>query len=89
MSNLLKFYIDGQWVAPIGAGRIQVINPATEESIAEIAAGGSADVDRAVAAARRAFVAFSVTSKDERLTLLRRILEVYQDHQMRIGDLIS
>lgn len=89
MTNVLKFYIDGEWVAPVGPERIAVINPATEEPVAEIAAGGAADVDRAVAAARRAFAAFSETTKAERLALLRRVLDVYQASQERIGDLIS
>jgi aldehyde dehydrogenase (NAD+) len=73
----LKFYIDGEWVEPAGEGRIDVINPASEEVCQTIAAGGAEDVDRAVAAARRAFVLFSQTTKAERLALLRRILEVY------------
>jgi aldehyde dehydrogenase (NAD+) len=89
MSNALKFYIDGEWVPPVGAGRIAVINPATEQPVAEIAAGNAADVDRAVAAARRAFETYSLTSKQERLSLLHRVLAAYQRHQQRIGDLIS
>ncbi|HAR30394.1 MAG TPA: aldehyde dehydrogenase family protein, partial [Gammaproteobacteria bacterium] len=51
----LKFYIDGQWVDPIGTATLDVINPATEESIGRIAMGNAEDVNRAVAAARRAF----------------------------------
>ena len=89
MSNDLKFYIGGEWVAPAGSDRITVINPATEEPAGEIAAGSAADVDRAVAAARRAFASFSATSKGERVALLQRILAVYQSRQERIGDLIS
>ncbi len=89
MSNDLKFYIGGEWVAPAGSDRITVINPATEEPAGEIAAGSAADVDRAVAAARRAFASFSATSKAERVALLQRILAVYQSRQERIGDLIS
>lgn len=89
MSNLLNFYVDGAWVAPAGAERIGVINPATEEVVAEISAGTAADVDHAVAAARRAFASYSQTTKEERLALLRRIGEVYGRHQQRIGDLIS
>ncbi|MCB9753096.1 MAG: aldehyde dehydrogenase family protein [Myxococcales bacterium] len=78
MSNNHKFYIDGQWVDPLGEGSIDVINPATEERIATIAAGDQRDVDRAVAAARRAFPAFSRTSAQERLALLGRVIEAYQ-----------
>jgi hypothetical protein len=48
-----KFYINGQWVAPIGRGRIAVINPATETTIAELSMGSTAGADAAVAAARR------------------------------------
>jgi aldehyde dehydrogenase (NAD+) len=72
-----KFYIDGQWVTPAGSATIDVINPSTEEVCQTIAAGGADDVNLAVAAARRAFVTFSQTSKAERVTLLKRILEVY------------
>jgi aldehyde dehydrogenase (NAD+) len=65
-------------------GTIDVVNPATEEVYTKIAAGSAADVDRAVAAARAAFPAFSQTSKAERLKLLKRILECYEK---RVEDL--
>ena len=67
MSNALKFYIDGAWVDPVKPATLDVINPATEEAFAHISVGTAADVDRAVAAARAAFPAFSQTSKAERL----------------------
>jgi aldehyde dehydrogenase (NAD+) len=71
------FFIDGQWVDPVTPRKIDVINPATEEAFAQISLGSAADVDKAVAATRRAFETFSQTSKEERLALLRRILEEY------------
>src|SRR5690606_23813047 len=71
--HLLEFYIDGAWQAPAGTGRIDVIDPATEQPAATIAAGTAQDVDRAVAAARRAFPAFAATTVDERIALLERI----------------
>ncbi len=89
MSNLSKFYVNGAWVSPRGDQRIAVVNPATEAVFAEIAAGTHDDVDDAVAAAREAFSSYSQTTKQERLALLRRIGEVYAQHQHRIGDLIS
>ncbi|MHA4875089.1 aldehyde dehydrogenase family protein, partial [Enterococcus faecium] len=49
-----KFYIDGAWVDPVAKKTLPVVNPATEEPIHEIALGSAADVDKAVAAARRA-----------------------------------
>src|SRR4051794_30937967 len=76
--NSRRFYIDGAWVDPIGRGRWEVVDPATEEPVAEIALGSAADVDRAVAAARAAFPAFAGTSRKERLDLLKRIFDAYQ-----------
>ncbi len=84
MSHERKFYIDGQWVDPHGEGTIDVVNPATEQKVATIAAGTSADVDRAVAAARKAFASFAQTSVAARSELLAQILEVYKK---RSGDL--
>ncbi len=77
MSNNLKFYIDGAWVDPAMPNQIAVINPATEETFAEISGGGAADVDRAVAAAKAAFPSFSYSSRQERLELLKTCLAVY------------
>jgi aldehyde dehydrogenase (NAD+) len=73
MKNTGQFYIDGSWVSPVGADTLDVINPATEESVATIAMGGPADVDAAVAAARAAFATYSLTTVDERLDLLDRV----------------
>ncbi len=50
-----KLFIDGAWVTPILGQTFDVINPATEQVIHQAPAGGSADIDAAVAAARRAF----------------------------------
>ena len=72
-----QFYIDGQWVRPATGALLDVINPATEEAFTQIAAGTAADVDRAVAAARKAFPAFAATSRAERIALLGRILEQF------------
>ena len=73
MKNTGQFYIDGSWVSPVGADTLDVINPATEESVATIAMGGPADVDAAVAAARAAFATYSLTTVDERLDLLDKV----------------
>jgi aldehyde dehydrogenase (NAD+) len=89
MSNALKFYIDGAWVDPAKSATIDVINPATEETYTKIAAGSAADVDRAVAAAKKAFPAFTLTSKAERLRLLNRILEVYNKRGEDIARAVS
>lgn len=86
MDNAKKFYINGEWVDPIGTETMDVINPATEEPICAIALGNSADVDRAVAAAKAAFETFSQTSREERIALLEKIIECYK---ARMGDIAA
>ena len=76
--NDTKFYIDGAWVSPITPKLHTVINPATEEPAGQISLGSRADVDKAVAAARRAFASYSQTSAQERIALLGRIVEGYE-----------
>ncbi len=78
MRDYSKFYIDGKWVEPAAPRKLDVINPATEAVAGVISLGSRADVDRAVAAAQRAFETFSRTSREERMALLTRIIEVYQ-----------
>ncbi len=89
MNHHLQFYIDGRWVDPVEAHRMPVIDPATEEAFTEISVGSAADVDRAVAAARAAFPKFAVTTKDERLAMLRRILKAYNARFDDIADAVS
>ena len=55
MTKDLKLFIDGKWVAAKSGKTIAVEDPATEETIAHVSAGEKADIDLAVAAARRAF----------------------------------
>lgn len=70
-------YIDGQWIESSGM-RLDVFDPATGEACGAVTLGTAADVDRAVAAARRAFEAFSRTSVAERVALLEAILAGYE-----------
>lgn len=74
MRDCTKFYIDGQWVDPARADTREVENPATEKAIGHISFGSAADVDKAVAAARRAFEDWQFSSRETRLELLRAIL---------------
>ena len=89
MKDCRQFYIDGKWGDPAKSRDFSVINPATEEPIATISLGGAADVDRAVAAAKRAFESYSETSPDDRLKLLRRVIEIYQSKIDEMADTIS
>jgi aldehyde dehydrogenase (NAD+) len=89
MQSCRQFYIDGKWVDPIKADDFNVIDPANEEPIATISLGSAADVDLAVAAAKRAFESYSETGVDDRLALLRRIIDVYRAKMERMAETIS
>src|SRR6201991_228897 len=90
MVNRMQFYIDGAWVDPVVKGKTTpVVNPATEEPMYEVALGSKADVDKAVAAAKRAFETYSQTSREERVALLSRIIEVYKTRIKDIGAAVS
>ena len=89
MKNCRQFYIDGKWVSPAAPHDFPVINPATEEPIATISLGSRADVDRAVAAAKQSFESFSETTVDERLAILRQIIDIYQAKSEEMAGTIS
>jgi aldehyde dehydrogenase (NAD+) len=89
VSNHLKFFIDGAWVPPVVPVALDVIDPSTEEPFTQIAAGSKADVDKAVAAAKAAFPAFSRWTQPERLELLRRILAEYEKRAEDIAQAVS
>ena len=89
MTDFTKFYINGEWVAPLQPRPFDVINPATEEPVAQISLGGAGDVDRAVAAAKAAFPAFSRTSKAERIALLQKIVEAYKARYDELAQTIT
>ncbi|MBO0855508.1 MAG: aldehyde dehydrogenase family protein [Nocardia sp.] len=86
MREYSKFYIDGQWVDPATSQTFEVINPATEQVAGTVAQGSAADVDTAVAAARKAFGSWSQSQVGERLDLLRAIQVEYEK---RRGDLAA
>ncbi|HWL05857.1 MAG TPA: aldehyde dehydrogenase family protein [Xanthobacteraceae bacterium] len=88
MKNALKFYIDGTWVDPVVPATRQVINPATEESAGTISMGSAADVDRAAAAARRAFADFGRTTRAERISLLQSVIASYRKRADDIAEAI-
>src|SRR6266568_2268561 len=85
MVNRMQFYIDGAWVDPVVKKSTPVVNPATEEAMYEVALGSKADVDKAVAAARRAFATFSQTTREERIALFEKIIAIYKTRMKDIG----
>ncbi len=84
-----KFYIGGRWTTPSGAAIIDVVNPASEETIAQIAAGDAADVDRAVEAARSAFETWSQTSAGERARYLRETARGLEARAQELARIIT
>jgi aldehyde dehydrogenase (NAD+) len=89
MKDCRQFYIDGEWADPAQANDYDVINPASEDPLATITLGTATDVDRAVAAANKAFDSYSETSVDARMAFLRRITEIYQSKAEELADTIS
>ncbi len=87
--NLSQFYINGKWVDPIKPGTLNIINPATEESVGRLSMGSAEDVDNAVVAARNAFQSFAKTSVHERLELLTEIRNIYKKRFNEIAAAIT
>ncbi len=77
VSNIQKFYINGQWVDPVNGSTFDVIHPGNEEVIATIAMGTSEDVDIAVAAAKEAFKTWQFSTVEDRVALLERMMDAY------------
>ena len=75
-TNNQKFYINGQWVNPHSKQLLDVINPANEEIITQIAIGNEEDLNNAVKAAKKSFETWSVSAIEERLTLLNKLKDI-------------
>ena len=89
MAHRTQFYIDGEWVDPVNGERLDVVNPATEQVIGEVALGGVEDVDRAVAAAVAAFETYSRTTREERVDLLTKVVDAYKNRIPDVARAIS
>jgi 1-pyrroline dehydrogenase len=88
-ASRFRMFINGDWTDAAGGETTQVINPATEEVIAEVPKGGEADVDRAVEAARSAFESWSLTTPAERSTALYKFADVISDNAAELSSLES
>jgi len=89
MRDYTRIYINGAWVTPAAGTVIDVVNPATERPAGQITLCTPAEVDQAVAAARKAFISFSRSTRQERLDLLNRILGVYARRQDELADALT
>ncbi len=82
-------FIDGESVRPADGAYEDVVNPSTGEVFARAPLSGPQDVDRAVAAARRAFDGFSTTTPADRSTMLLKLADALEEHGDELGDLES
>jgi aldehyde dehydrogenase (NAD+) len=89
MRDTTHFYIDGEWVPPATGETLEVIDPADETPFASISLGSPEDVDRAVAAAARAFDGWKESALPERIALLRRLEEIYEKRSDEMAKTIS
>jgi aldehyde dehydrogenase (NAD+) len=89
MIKYQQFYINGQWVNSISNETLDVINPATENVIANIAIGSEEDVENAVKAANNAFNSYSFSSLEERIVLLQRIVSTMKERSDDLADAMT
>ncbi|MDH2427575.1 aldehyde dehydrogenase [Sphaerisporangium sp. TRM90804] len=86
-----RLFIGGEWVAPAGAGTIDVVSPHTEEVVGRVPDATPADMDRAVAAARRAFDEgpWPRMTMAERAEVVGRLADLYAARQSELAELIT
>lgn len=89
LHNAGHFYINGEWISPAVPALLPVVNPATEEVVAEVARGSAEDVDRAVAAARAAFPGWSATPVKERAAILGNIHALILERKETLAQVLS
>ncbi|MFF4357684.1 aldehyde dehydrogenase [Streptomyces sp. NPDC001604] len=86
-----RLYIGGDWAAPAGDDRIEVVSPVTEEVIATVPAGSRMDIDRAVAAAHAALISnpWASTTLEDRIALLERLRDLLVKHSDELAQVIT
>ena len=86
MLHIDKIYINGEFVTPHGSELFDLFNPATEAVIGQVRLADEDDTQRAIAAAKAAFPAWSRTTREERIAVLERM---YLAVQAREADLLE
>jgi aldehyde dehydrogenase (NAD+) len=87
--ELVKLYIDGQWVDAAGGGTFESHNPATGELLATLSQGGAADVERAVAAASKAFQSWRLVPAPRRGEILFRAGQLLVERKEQLARLMT
>ena len=75
-----KMFVDGEFVDALSGETMEVLNPATGEVIAEVPRAGEEDVDRAVAAAERAWETWREKTPKDRMELLLKLADVIDEN---------
>lgn len=88
-ARIRQFYINGTWVDASGDERLDVINPATEQVLCQVALGTVAETDAAVAAARSAFPAWAATKPAVRADLIDRLRALILESKDRLAQAIT
>ena len=89
MIDKKKFYINGEWVEPRIPNDHKVIDPSNEEPYVTISLGGTEDTNKAVSAAKNSFNTWKNSSKEERLSLLEKLLKIYISRSEEMTKAIS
>jgi len=89
MLDKRNFYINGKWVKPFKSNDLEVINPSDEDPFAIISNGTKEDLDFAVQSAKKAFVTWKESSKDDRIQLLEKLLTIYKKRFNEMAEAIS
>src|SRR5215469_633023 len=84
-----RLFIGGEFVDAVEGGRIEVLNPHDNSRIAEVAEARAADLDRAVAAASKAFPAWRATPAADRGRLLLRLADAIEAHAAELAEIES
>jgi 1-pyrroline dehydrogenase len=82
-------FVGGEWVDSVEGETMEVLNPATGETIAEVPRGSAKDVDRAVAAAKQALPEWLETTPGERAELLLKLADALDEHAEELAQLES
>ena len=81
--------VGGEWVDAAGGETMEVLNPATGETIAEVPRASAADVDRAVQAAKKALVEWLETTPGERAEMLLKLADAIDEHADELAEIES
>ncbi len=84
-----KFYINGEWIAPVGDGVLEVVDASTEEVMGTVPAGVEEDANRAIQAAAAAFETWGMTTPKERQAYLEKLHAAMKARQDELGEVMA